>query len=198
MAGVSTCGILTGMYSLPSCVALFLTLLIGLQPFDAAAMDGISEPDVNADVSSSSSFSPAPLSHSSLGSEANRVDFGVGFGYVGLAYINGRIWLDEKARTSFDLSLAPYLFVNVGTVAITRHIPVRATSDSGFTVSATAAGFATLVTSVAYGVGGRVGYEWMNDKVGYTLEAGLLQQVNDVWLWSPQLYPDVRVTLWFL
>ncbi len=124
---------------------------------------------------------------------------GAGVGFPGLLHVDYQHWV--KPQTSIEVNLTPLVLLNVGVVGVNHHIPLSSSTpqDHNLLVSGNVMTLVGMMDgSPAFGVGGRVGYEWFLKHVGFSVAAGpsLLQTTGG----PVRLQPLVggRLTMWYV
>ena len=125
--------------------------------------------------------------------------FGVGVGFPDMLHLDYQQWI--KPKTSIEVNLTPLVMLNIATVGLNHHIPLSAsaTQDHNLLISGNVMTLVGMMDgSPAFGVGGRVGYEWFLKHVGFSVAGGptLLQTTG-----GPTRLESLvggRLTLWFL
>ena len=123
-----------------------------------------------------------------------RYAIGGGLGWTGMIHVDYQNWITEK--TSVELGLTPLLLHNVLLVSANRHIEISKTpsTNRNLLVSGSYLGIANI-GFIYNGVGVRVGYESLKNRVGYSLVGGPFVRL-DIADSQPML--DVRATVWWI
>ena len=138
--------------------------------------------------------------HAADSMDPPRLAVGGGVGFIGLLHVDYSHWVARN--TSVDLGLTPLIYLDVGGLGLTQHVPFSssASSEHNLVVSGMVTGLVGIMDgSPAVGPGARAGYEWLGEHLGVSATLGAVYVVGQGdSLGEGDVAPDVRLTMWFV
>jgi hypothetical protein len=130
------------------------------------------------------------------GTSIPKYTLGVGLGSIHFLHVDYSRWKTDSL--SLDVSLTPYLLLNVCTVGVTNHISLteNTNTEHNLLISGGIIGIDGFLSPPAFGPNGRIGYEWLGKNIGLRGYLGglvLFTSKQDI-----EFGPDVRFSLMYV